>query len=184
MVNCKRRKHLLSFIMKIIFEISICLTLLFSQISCSSEEKKSQTTGSDYKPFVISQLNGEILNSDSLAGKVVLVDYWATWCAPCIKEVPGYNDLYEKYKDENFVFLAICMDSGNAEKIEPFLNEFLIKYPVYVGNSEVRAAFGDIPAYPTTFVLDQMGKIQKQYIGISSTKIEEIDGVIAGLLQD
>lgn len=169
--------------MKNILKIIFCLTLLFWQTSCSSEKTKEQVSTVDYKPFSISLLSGEIFNSDSLAGKVVLVDYWATWCSPCIKEVPGYNDLYEKYNDANFVFLPICMDSGSADKIEPFLYEFGIEYPVYVENSEARTAFGDLPGYPATFVLDQKGKIQKKYVGISPTKIKEIDGVIAGLLK-
>ncbi len=75
------------------------------------------------------------------------------------------------------------MDSGDNGKIRPFIEEFDIRYPVYVGNSTVRSAFGEISAFPSTFVLDPKGGIQKKYVGFSPIKIEEIDGIVAGLLQ-
>jgi len=170
--------------MKNLTGIILCLAGLFLIFSCSSESKETTPKTGDYKPFEITQLNGEIFHSDSLASKVVLVDYWATWCKPCIWEIPGYSKLYMKYKDKNFIFLPICMDSGDADKIKPFIKEHGISYPVYVGNSRARTAFGDIPGYPTTIILDKNGQIRDKYVGVSPTKIEEIDVTIGSLLSE
>ena len=125
---------------------SFLIFLFLLLISCDSnkddEAGKKNTT--DYSHFEIDNLDGKTLNSESLAGKVFVIDFWATWCKPCIKEIPAYNRLYEKYINENFQFLAVTMDSGNADAIKPYIDEFEINYPIYVGNNDIRIAFGEL----------------------------------------
>lgn len=144
-------------------------------VSCSSDENQSGNNAHAKAPdFTLQTLGGEDFPSDNLHGKVVVLDFWATWCQPCIKEIPNYNALYKKYKDQGFVMVGITLDSGPPASVKPFVERFNIQYPIYMGNYETKEAFGGIRGYPTTIVIDRDWKLVERYLGMSSGKVEKL----------
>ena len=125
---------------------------------------------------------GGSLRSADLQGNVVICDVWATWCAPCIKEIPMLNELHEKYKGTNVKVIAITVQSGTLEEVKPFIPQFDIKYPVAVGTEETEEAFGGIIGFPTTFVIDKDGKIFQRIMGSPANKRELLEQHVATLL--
>ncbi len=131
--------------------------------------------------FVLTALEGGQLSFADLKGKVVVIDFWATWCKPCITEIPEYNALYQKYKDKPFAFVAIALDSGTPEQVRAFVSAHNITYPVYLGNQQLASHFA-VQGLPTTLVLNAEGKVQKKYVGAGPGKIAEIEAIIAQVL--
>ena len=115
--------------------------------------------------FSLPNLQGDTVEFSDFENKVVLVDFWATWCGPCRLEVPHLVDLYEEYRDRDFVVLGIALDRPGAEVVEPFVRENNVTYPVVIGNPEVAIAFGGLTAIPTAFLVDRSGRIVKKYVG-------------------
>ncbi len=115
--------------------------------------------------FELETLNGGRLSSKSLAGQVALVEFWATWCKPCLEEIPVFNDLYARYRDKGLVVVGIATQSGWASDIKPEAEELKIAYPVVVGDQKVEKGFGGIWGFPTTFLVDRQGRIVRKFTG-------------------
>ncbi|MCH9008652.1 TlpA family protein disulfide reductase [candidate division KSB1 bacterium] len=167
----------------------LLLLATFFALSCDSEtstdRSKAGTNSHGTLPkFTLQQLDGSQIDFAQFSGKVLLVDFWAIWCKPCIDEIPAYNALHDKYSSANFALVAITMESGNASTIAQFAAQHDIEYPVFIGNAEAASAFGGLRGYPSTFVLDQNGQIRKSYIGGGRAKNEEIDALVQELLNE
>lgn len=131
--------------------------------------------------FDLEKLDGTILKSADLKGKVIVVDFWATWCAPCLSEIPNYNALQEKFGDD-VVFLGVTLESGSKESVISEVKELNIKYPLVMGNDEMVQGFGGVIGYPTTFMVSKDWKIYQRYIGVKANKKELLDKDIQLLL--
>ena len=129
--------------------------------------------------WTLRDLEGKPVNSTDLKGKVVVVDFWATWCPPCVAEIPGYVALQEKYRDK-LTIVGISMDSFEPAVIKNFAVQRKINYTVVMGNDEVSGAFGNVQALPTTFVIDRENKIRFKKVGAASE--EEFEKVLKQLL--
>lgn len=123
---------------------------------------------------------GVAYSRDSLAGKVVLVNFWATWCRPCEKEIPDLSRMYEKYKDKGVAFLGMLVDNPDSQKLLNFQSDHDMSYPVVRASRELMAAYGDPDAYPTTFVYDRTGKQVYHHLGLLRER--EIDALLGGLV--
>lgn len=97
-------------------------------------------------------------------GKVVLINFWATWCGPCRHEIPDLAGLYRQYHDQGFEILGIALDKQGKEIVKPFVEKSQIIYPVLIGNDTISMAYS-IKSIPTTLVLDRQGNIYKQLVG-------------------
>ena len=111
-------------------------------------------------------LDGEPISLEGLRGKVVLVNFWATWCPPCRFEMPGFQRVYEDKKDQGFVILGISTDRAGEGVVREFLAERGITYPVTMATGQVVQDFGGVQALPTSFLIDREGRIRQEIKGV------------------
>ena len=153
--------------------------LVFVLAGCRGEGDTPQTEESPVAnrapDFTLQDLSGQMVKSSDFSGKVILVDFWATWCSPCRAEIPHLEELYGLYKGQGFEILGIALDNGGAEVVRPFVVENSISYPIVIGNREVAMAFGGLTAIPTAFMVDRSGNIVKKYIGYTDKAVFEED---------
>ncbi|PYS47458.1 MAG: hypothetical protein DMG13_27940 [Acidobacteria bacterium] len=134
--------------------------------------------------FELEKVAGGQLKADEIKGKVTIVDFWATWCQPCIAEIPNFNKIHEKWADKGVQMLGITVESGSLEDIRPKVDELGLKYPVVVGNDKVVEGFGGLIGFPTTFIVSKDWKIYKKYLGMTPHKRELIEKDIEKLLAE
>jgi thiol-disulfide isomerase/thioredoxin len=116
----------------------------------------------------------------SLAGKVVLVNFWATWCHPCQSEIPDLSKTYEKYKAKGVVFLGVMTDSPDNQQLLNFKSDYEMSYPVVRSNSDLMVSYNYPDALPTTFVYDRGGK--QIYSHVGPLRERELDSLIGQLV--
>jgi len=131
--------------------------------------------------FVLKDMNGKDVRFADYRGKVVLLNFWATWCGPCKYEIPAFVELQEKYRDKGVAFLGFSVDDP-VEKLRPFAQQYKMNYPVLVGDGreDVQDAFGPIWGIPVTFMISRDGRLCKRHMGIATR--EQFEKEIAGLL--
>ena len=120
----------------------------------------------DVPQFSFSSLEGKTVAMKDLSNKVVIVDFWATWCGPCREEIPHLNELYSELKGKGLEIVGISMDTDGTDGVKDFAREFRIQYPIVMGDEKVAESFGGLIGLPTTFVIDRQGKVAKKYIGL------------------
>lgn len=116
--------------------------------------------------FQLTTLDGAEVSRDALRGKVVLVNFWATWCPPCRVEMPGFQDVYDRKNAEGFTILGVSTDAAGREHVARYLREHDITYPVAMATGGVVKAFGGSRALPTSFLLDRQGRVRHTVTGI------------------
>ena len=125
-----------------------------------------ETRGAPLTPsYAVQTRDGRVLTADSLRGRVVLVNVWATWCAPCRVAMPALQQLATSYADEGLVVLGLSVDRGPAADVDAFLAERGITYPVAIVDARTVAAFGGVQGYPTSLLLDRRGTVRHKVIG-------------------
>jgi thiol-disulfide isomerase/thioredoxin len=117
---------------------------------------------------------------DSLLGKVVLVNFWATWCAPCEQEIPDLSRAYLKYKAHGVVFLGVLIDNPDHQQLLDFQSVHDMSYPVVRANPQLLASFDYPEAYPTTYIYDRSGKQVYNHMG--QVRESELDRLLAALV--
>ncbi|HLY15923.1 MAG TPA: TlpA disulfide reductase family protein [Bryobacteraceae bacterium] len=131
--------------------------------------------------FALKDADGKTVRLSDYKGKVVLLDFWATYCGPCKIEIPWFMDFERKHKDQGFSVLGVSMDDDGWEAVKPFINDVGINYRVMVGNDTTAEKYGGIEALPTTFLIDRDGRIAAVHVGLASKS--EIENGIEQLLQ-
>jgi peroxiredoxin len=126
--------------------------------------------------FALKDADGKIVRLEEYKGRVVLLDFFATWCGPCKIEIPWFMEMERKNKDRGFSVLGISMDDEGWEVVKPFLAELGVNYRVVIGNDSTAQLYGGVDALPTTFLIDRNGKIAAVHIGLASRKAFE-DGI-------
>jgi cytochrome c biogenesis protein CcmG, thiol:disulfide interchange protein DsbE len=132
--------------------------------------------------FELPDVAGGSLSLDSLKGKVVIVDFWATWCGPCIQEMPEYAEFYKKNRTRGVEVVGIVLDSGEPRDIADFLRDYRTPYRQLIGDPKVQADYGPLEGFPTTFVIDAQGKIRHKLLGARSDKFEQLQELADALL--
>ena len=124
--------------------------------------------------FTLTDLDGQKVSLSDFKGKVIIVDFWATWCGPCKMEIPSFIQLQDDYKDD-VVILGVSLDQGGPKVVVPFAKKMNINYPIVYGDGSVVQAYGGIRGIPTTFVIDRDFNIQRKYVGYTDHKVFEKD---------
>jgi peroxiredoxin len=118
--------------------------------------------------FTLKDSAGKNVKLSDFRGKVVLLNFWATWCGPCKIEIPWFIDFEKSYKDRDFTVLGVSLDDEGWTVVKPFIAERKINYPVVVGTEETSQQYGGVDALPTTFVIDRDGRIASVHQGLVS----------------
>jgi len=140
------------------------------------------TTGLRADPapqFNLQDTSGKPVKLSDYKGKVVILDFWATWCPPCRAEIPNFVDLQKEYGKQGLAVIGVSLDDG-VEGVADFAKANGINYPIVMGDQAVVAAYGGIEAIPTTFVIDQTGNVVARHQGF--TDKSEFEAEIKKLL--
>ena len=132
-----------------------------SEANIKPEGKRKQAPG-----FSLKDSNGDTVNLADYKGKVVLVNFWATWCGPCEVEIPWFVEFEQKYKAQDFAVLGISMDDDGWKSVRPYIASHKINYRVMIGSELISQKFGDIDSLPTSFILDRQGRIAVGHVGL------------------
>lgn len=148
------------------------------RVTSSAEPKavaiKPGEIGSQLPEFSVKDLQGKEISSVELRGKVVLIDFWATWCQPCKKEMPGYQALLDKYGSKRFAVVGFKFDTMmDTEDPVRFGKKLRVRYPLAVASDEIKSKFGGIEGLPTTMLFDCKGVLRKKIIGFEYTNVIE-----------
>ena len=125
--------------------------------------------------FTLQDLDGKQVSLSDFKGKVVVLDFWATWCPPCVKEIPHFIELYEQYKDQGFAMVGISLDHQGVSVVKSFVRKYQVNYPILMADRQVQASYGEIKNIPTTFVIDAEGNLKRKYIGYRDKSVFEAD---------
>jgi len=131
--------------------------------------------------FTLKDANGAVVRPADYKGKVVLLDFWATWCGPCKIEIPWFIDLERQFKDQGFAVLGVSMDEDGWSAIKPYAQNMKMNYRILLGDDAVSTAYGGLDSLPTTLLIDRQGKIASVHVGVSMGK-EEFKNAIVQLL--
>lgn len=161
-----------------VFTLGLTLLLLVGIISCTrvSQQESSARAEGERRPapdFELQDHHGKPVRLSDFRGKVVLLNFWATWCAPCRIEIPWFIELQRKYKDKGLVIVGVSMDEEGWSVVRPYIEEMEINYPVVIGDDMVAEQYGGVAALPTTFLIDRQGKIAKVHVGLVSKNTYE-----------
>lgn len=114
----------------------------------------------DAPDFTLETMEGEPFTLSDQQDKVVVLNFWATWCAPCRKEIPDFMELHKELNDDGVLFAGISLDEEGWEKVRPYAEDMGINYPLMVDDGSVSREYGPIRAIPTTFVINKKGKVE------------------------
>jgi thiol-disulfide isomerase/thioredoxin len=131
----------------------------------------AEACGANAKPanldFTVKDMNGQSVALSSFKGKVIVLDFWATWCPPCKAEIPGFVELQKEYGDKGLQIVGVSVDD-TVDKLSPFAAEFKMNYPVLVGldRDDLQDAYGPMWGIPTTYLISRDGKICRKHSGL------------------
>ena len=151
------------------------LILLGSIANAQPKPKSGGEIGTKATEFALINLVGEEVTSAQFQGKVMLLNFWATWCGPCRSEIPDFIKIYKKYQKDGLEIVGIAVSSGSTVQIQKFVDKWGINYPVLTGDEkylqDLTNKYGGIFGIPTTFLIDRKGVIREKWVGARTEKV-------------
>ncbi len=165
----------------IVLVLFFVLSLALSGCGDSNTKTKVPKTAPD---FTLTTLDGQTITRDGLKGKVVLLDFWATWCPPCRAAIPHLVKLYNEYKDEGLVVVGISLDKGEKKDVVDFVERNQIPYPISIApDNPIVKDMGNISSLPTLIMLDRKAEISFKVIGYNQEIGEKLESRLKELLK-
>ena len=166
----------------IVVLVSVAIMVVFAAVNATSSSRAfkfsegSSSAGFKEAPdFTLADINGNKKMLSDYKGRVVILDFWATWCPPCRAEVPHFIALYNEYREKGLEIIGVTLDHNAEEVARSFAEENGINYTVLLGDRQVSDLYGGIMSIPTTFVIDKDGLIRKKYLGYQDKEVFEKD---------
>jgi thiol-disulfide isomerase/thioredoxin len=148
--------------------------LLTAAVLFGCTDKGARTGGDAASDFTLQDMSGKNVRLSDYKGRVVLLDFWATWCPPCRASIPGLEKLHKAYKDKGLVVLAVSLDMGGWDSVKSFIRDNGITYQVLKGTDDVSDQY-QVRTIPMILVLNKEGRITKRYLGFGSEEDLEKD---------
>jgi cytochrome c biogenesis protein CcmG/thiol:disulfide interchange protein DsbE len=149
---------------------------------CTRAENKATASSSSLKPpaerkpapdFALRDGDGRTVRLSDYRGKVVLLNFWATWCGPCKIEIPWFNEFQQQHRERGLVVLGISMDEEGWDVIKPYVAALKVNYRILLGDEMVADLYGGVSSLPTSFLIDRQGKIASIHVGLVSKSVYE-----------
>jgi len=158
----------------------ILLSLVLMSWQCAGDPNPGNSNH-DFD-FSLPDLAGNVHSLKDYSGRILVLNFWATWCPPCLGEMGKLNELYEKYRPDGLEVVGIALDKDSLGLVSPFVKENQIKYTILVGGQETLSQLRNFKGVPTTLVFDKTGEIRKKFD--SSFEKEEMEETLQPLLGD
>ena len=166
---------------------------IFSFDSCTGSKSKasgeaSKAAEAARKPapnFTLRDENGAAVSLADYKGKVVLLNFWATWCGPCQIEIPWFEQFEQQYKSQGFAVLGVSMDDDGWQAVKPFVVTHKVNYRILLGNDSIGQLYGGLDALPTSFIIDREGRLAYTHVGLAGKNeyLSEIQSLLASKAQ-
>lgn len=136
--------------------------------------------GTTAPAFSLKDISGNVVESSRFLGKPTVINFFATWCPSCVEEIPGFVDVYNKYRDQGFELVGISLDTDTRKVLPPFVMDHGIAYRILVGDIATAKAYGGVSSLPTTVFIGKDGRIRKFHVGFMDR--EAFDSEVRKLL--
>lgn len=146
----------------------ITLIILILTVTACSKGDIGKSLSDGAPEFTLPAVDGSFVTMSDYQGKVVLVDFWATWCPPCNDMIPILSKLHKKYSDRGLVILGVSLDQDGLGALGTFVHENMIPYKVIMGDSRISRSFGGVSSIPTLYMVDRDGRLVRKLTGFHS----------------
>jgi thiol-disulfide isomerase/thioredoxin len=160
--------------------LAMLVTFLLAA-GCGGGDAKSSAKSAVVLNFALRDLDGNTVDLNQFKGKVVILDVWDTWCAPCRMEIPEFVQLYDQYRDQGLQMIGVAMARKGIPEVRKFAEEYKMNYLNLVGSPVLIQVFGEIKYIPTTFVIDKQGRLHNTHVGYTARSVfeDEIKALLA-----
>ena len=118
-------------------------------------------------------LDGKTIKDADFKGKIVVLNFWATWCVPCREEIPSLIELHQQYGDDGVIIVGASVDRGGVDLVKRFVERFKVNYPIVIADEKMMRDFGNVEAVPTTFLIDRNGRVAGKHVGFAEKETLE-----------
>jgi len=154
------------------FRGTLLTAIVIAAVSCSLSPAGKHATLEENRnvasDFTLTDARGATAKLSDYKGRVVLLNFWATWCGPCKIEIPWFIEFEKIYKNRGFAVLGISMDDGGWKAVKPFIEQKAVNYRVMVGDDNVARLYGGVESLPSTFLIGREGKVASAHVGLAT----------------
>jgi thiol-disulfide isomerase/thioredoxin len=166
-------------LLKYLLPLCLCIAGILLLPHCAPKEKETALAPN----FTLKTLDGQEITLSQLKGKVVLLDFWATWCAPCRESIPHLVQLYKTYRQSGLEVVGMNVDRGDVDTVRRFVKSMDIPYPIILASDELERNYG-ITGLPTTILIDKEGNIRQKFIGFTSEISKQMTATVNDLTSE